>query len=50
MYTRKYLVTIKEASDGVKGNAGKGKERKRHRSVSFLYSTDTWKHTGFVFL
>lgn len=43
MYIRKYPVTIIEGHDG-----GKGKERKRHRSVSFLDSTDTWKHAGFV--
>lgn len=43
MYTRKYLVTTIEGGDG-----GNGKERKRHRSVSFLDSTDTWRHTGFV--
>ena len=28
MYTRKYLVTIKEASDGGKGNGGKGRKGK----------------------
>ena len=43
MYTRKYLVTIIEGGDG-----GNGKVRKRHRPVSFLDSTDTWRHTGFV--
>ena len=28
MYTRKYLVTIKEASDGGKGTGGKGRKGK----------------------